>query len=50
MTGTFTRSNSFTITHARYLASKIAADMHLCAVFYGQPSEAAIRNSCLARR
>lgn len=44
MTGTFTRSNSFTITHARYLASKIAADMHLCAVYYGQPSEAAIRN------
>lgn len=44
MTGTFTRSNSFTITHARYLASKIAADMHLCAAYYGLPSEASIRN------
>jgi len=44
MTGTFTRSSSFTITHARYLASKIAADMHLCAAYYGLPSETSIRN------
>lgn len=43
MTGTFTRSTSFTITHARYLASKVAADMHLCAVYYGKPSETSIR-------
>ncbi len=44
MTSTFTRTYSFTITHARYLASKIAADMHLCAAYYGLPSEALIRN------
>jgi hypothetical protein len=44
MTGSFTRSNSFTITHARYLASKVAADMHLCAQYYGNPSEASVRN------
>lgn len=43
MAGTFTRSNSFTITQARYLASKVAADMHLCAAYYGNPSEAEIR-------
>jgi len=43
MTQTFTRSNSFTITHARHLASKVAADMHLCAHYYGTPSEDWIR-------
>jgi hypothetical protein len=43
MTGTFTRSTSFTIVHARELASRIAADMHLCAVYYSNPSEASIR-------
>lgn len=43
---TFTRSNAttFTIVHARYLASKIAADMHLFAVYYGSPSESRIRD------
>src|SRR5271165_1200178 len=44
MTGSFTRSSSFTITHARYLASKVAADMHLCAHYYGNPCEAWIRS------
>ena len=34
---------SFTIINARKLASKVAADMHLCAQYYGKPSEARIR-------
>ena len=43
MTQTFTRTDSFTITHARHLSSKVAADMHLCAQYYGRPSEDLIR-------
>lgn len=43
MTFSFTKTATFTIVHARYLASKAAADMHLCAHYYGQPSEARIR-------
>jgi hypothetical protein len=43
MTYSYTKSNSFTIVQARYLSSKVAADMHLCATYYGQPSEARIR-------
>jgi hypothetical protein len=44
MSHSFTRSSTFTITHARHLSSKVAADMHLCARYYGQPPETAIRN------
>jgi hypothetical protein len=40
---TRTASSTFTIIHARHLASKVAADMHLCALYYGQPSEQWIR-------
>ena len=43
MSTTFTTSSTFTITNARYLSSKVAADMHLCAIYYGQPGEVAIR-------
>ena len=43
MTGTSTRSASFTIIHARELSSRVAADMHLCARYYGNPSETWIR-------
>lgn len=43
MTSTFTNTATFTIVHARYLASKVAADMHLCAQYYGKPSEQQIR-------
>lgn len=43
MSTSFTTSSSFTITDARNLASKIAADMHLCALYYGKPGEVAIR-------
>lgn len=44
MTQSYTRTNAFTITHARHLASKVAADMHLCAQYYGKPPEDWIRN------
>ncbi len=44
MSYTVTRSSTFTITHARKLASKVAADMHLCAQYYGLPSEQNIRD------
>ena len=43
MTLSYTRTSIFTIVHARYLASKVAADMHLCAQYYGKPSETRIR-------
>ena len=43
MTFTTTKTATFTIVHARYLASKAAADMHLCAQFYGKPTETRIR-------
>ena len=43
MTFTVTKTDTFTIIHARYLASKAAADMHLCAQYYGKPSEERIR-------
>jgi Bacterial HORMA domain family 1 len=43
MTFSFTKTATFTIVHARYLASKVAADMHLCAQYYGSPSQGQIR-------
>ncbi len=44
MTTSFTQSTSFTITHARHLSSKVAADMHLCAAYYDRPAESLIAN------
>lgn len=44
MTFSYTRSTSFTIVHARQLSSKVAADMHLCALYYGEPPEQKIRD------
>jgi len=43
MSFSVTNTATFTIVHARHLASKVAADMHLCAQYYGQPSEERIR-------
>ncbi len=43
MTFSATTSSTFSIIHARYLSSKVAADMHLCAQYYGKPTEARIR-------
>ena len=42
MTGTTTESTSFTITHAQYLASKVAADLKRMQRFYDAPSDAHI--------
>jgi hypothetical protein len=39
MTYSFTTSETFSIIHARKLSAKVAADMHLCAQYYGRPSE-----------
>lgn len=41
---TRTESSTFTITHARELASRVSADLHLCARYYGGPSESGIRD------
>jgi HORMA domain-containing protein len=42
MTGTTTESTTFTITHAQYLASKVAADLKRMQRFYDAPSDADI--------
>lgn len=38
MTGTYTTSETFTLTHAKYLASKVASDLLQMQAFYGSPS------------
>jgi hypothetical protein len=43
MSSSFTTSETFSIIHARKLSAKVAADMHLCAQYYGRPSEEQIR-------
>jgi hypothetical protein len=43
MSYSVTTSETFSIIHARRLSSKVAADMHLCAHYYGHPSETRIR-------
>src|SRR5213593_1214760 len=43
MSYSFTKSETFSIIHARKLAAKVATDMHLCAQYYGKPSEEQIR-------
>lgn len=35
---TFSQSQTFTRTEARYLASKVIADLHQCSRLYGQPT------------
>lgn len=44
MSTTYTYSQSFTRTHARYLASKVAADLRQMRLFYGEPSDEKIDN------
>lgn len=43
---TFTHSTSatFTVTHAKHLASKIAADLNACARLHGKPSLSVVEN------
>lgn len=38
MTGSYTRSSSFTITDARYVGAKIGADLRLLNNYYGRPA------------
>ena len=42
MTGSSSRSQTFSSTHARYLASKVVSDLYQCGNFYGEPSESQI--------
>lgn len=42
MTTSYSTSETFTLTHARHLASKVVADMYQCHRFYGEPSESMI--------
>jgi hypothetical protein len=44
MTSTYTFSETFTLTDARRLAAKVAADMHQCQRFYGYPTDAQIES------
>ena len=41
-TYTNSQTNTFTVTNARYLASKIAADLYQLQRFYGEPSDTKI--------
>ena len=42
MSTTYTTSSTFTRTNARYLASKVAADLRQMRLFYGRPSDGEI--------
>lgn len=42
----YTHTSTFTRTHARYLTSKVAADLKQMQVFYGDPSDQLIQNYC----
>ena len=44
MSYSYTQSTSFTRTHARELASKVAADLRQMQVFYKQPTDQQISN------
>lgn len=41
---TYSQTQTFTRTEARYLASKVVADLHQCARLYGQPSVGSIED------
>ena len=43
-TFTHTSSATFTVTHAKHLASKIAADLNACSRLHGHPSVSAVEN------
>jgi hypothetical protein len=42
MTSSYSISETFTLTHAKHLASKVVSDLYQCRNFYGEPSEAQI--------
>lgn len=39
MSSSYSATESFTITHARHLASRVAGDLYQCHRFYGRPAE-----------
>jgi Bacterial HORMA domain family 1 len=39
MSSTYTTTKTFTITHARYVTSKVAADLRQLQLFYGRPDD-----------
>ena len=41
---TYTTTNTFTITHARYVTSKVAADLRQLQLFYGAPTDSQINS------
>lgn len=43
MSYSYTTTETFTLTHARHLAAKVAADMHQCQRFYDYPTDAKIK-------
>jgi len=44
MSSTYTISETFTLTHARRLAAKVAADMYQCQRFYDHPTDIQIES------
>lgn len=44
MTTTYTTEYTFTRTNAKYIASKVAADLKLMQIFYGKPSDGDIND------
>lgn len=42
MTGSYSVSQTFSLTHAKHLASKVVSDLYQCHNFYEEPSEAQI--------
>lgn len=44
MTGTYTLSETFTRTNAKYLASKVVSDLYQMQIFYGKPTDVEINN------
>jgi hypothetical protein len=47
MSSTFTRSETFTRSDARYVASKMAADLYRMQRLYGRPTDSEIENTIL---
>src|SRR5260370_37209848 len=44
MSYSITTTESFTLTHARRLAARVAADMHQCQRFYSKPTDTEIES------
>lgn len=40
---TYTYTTTFTLTHAKHLASKVTADLYLCSRQYGRPSAGSVQ-------